>query len=101
MISMRVIEVEHKDVYTNFLDSLYEILMDEGGVEVAAAGYLEHFITADGMQKLFKDGFTMMLLPNKQFVQVEILNKRNVSFAVRIAKDGKTFAWIMSDDCSY
>jgi hypothetical protein len=101
MTAIHVIEVDHKVMYTHFLDCLYDVLMDEDGVSVAAAGYLEHFLTAEGLRTLFKDGFTMMLLPAEQFNRVEKLNVRNAAFVVRITKDKDTFAWIMSDDCAY
>ena len=96
-----VFEVEHRAVYTQFLDCLYDYLMDVNTTETVAAAYLDYFLSKDGMRKLFKDGFTMMALSSEMFAKVERLNSKNQPFAVRIVKNGETFAWIMSDDCSY
>ena len=100
--TMRVFEIEHRKLYSTFLDNVYDSLMDslEENKELSE-NYSTSLTSESGIRELFRGGYTMMMLPSKIFEELDKLIQADELFAIRVVHNGKTFAWINCEDAQY
>lgn len=101
MPQMNIIQIQtsRRQLYNNFSNALYDNCINDLGPN--DFHLLGNLADADGIVKLFRDGFAPMMLNSKDMQRVEQCNTDDVPFIIVVTLETTIFAVVNGDDVTY
>lgn len=101
MPQMNIIQIQtsRRWLFNNFCNALYNNCINDLGAN--DFHLLGNLADADGIVKLFRDGFAPMMLNSKDMQRVEQCNTDDVPFIIVVTLETTIFAVVNGDDVTY